>query len=114
MMFSRAVASFHDAVATLGTAQPDRLGLLRQYAALVVDEGPKRAEAGDKNRRRHLRRLGTVSGACWVCRAKAATTRHHVIALANGGRTKPSNVLGLCVACHRRVHAVQHQEATHG
>ena len=55
----------------------------------------------------HVRRAHPhrpVTGLCFCCRAAPATQQHHVIQVQHGGRNVPRNLVGLCRACHRKIH----------
>lgn len=41
---------------------------------------------------------------CYCCVKNIAVLRHHVIPLANGGRSKENNIVPLCKDCHEKVH----------
>lgn len=42
---------------------------------------------------------------CWVCRARNAQHRHHVVLLKNGGSVaSKSNIVLLCESCHADIH----------
>jgi 5-methylcytosine-specific restriction endonuclease McrA len=41
---------------------------------------------------------------CWVCNAKVALVRHHVIQIQHGGGNWKLNIVALCEGCHAEVH----------
>jgi 5-methylcytosine-specific restriction endonuclease McrA len=41
---------------------------------------------------------------CVKCGCKDNLTLHHIIPLKNGGTNKYSNIMVLCVECHRKIH----------
>lgn len=86
-----------------------RLGLLREYAAIVV--GSQTAETKQKRRGRFARshRRGNEAGECWCCASHADfRERHHVIQIQHGGTNRPDNIVSVCRDCHRAVHPWLH------
>lgn len=76
-----------------------RLGWLLQAAEWVVER-----EKRYKDIRIGSYRLPNASGSCFCCQKAQATVRHHIIQIQHGGRNFEKNIVGLCAACHRRVH----------
>lgn len=79
----------------------DKIWLLRNYSRLQWKRDKVRASRADFERSgiRHRQR-------CAVCRGEAHH-RHHIIQLQHRGQNTPRNIISLCRACHRLVHAAQ-------
>lgn len=87
----------------------ERLAVLQALAAVRFTPDPYQVFDPVRMRRHYERRkaagrLNFKRRICWVCHGPDAEHRHHVIAIAHGGRNRKSNLVPLCRACHCDVH----------
>jgi hypothetical protein len=93
----------------VGRDHATRLAILRGYARTELAPDPHiryspawmRAHYRDRRARGFWQSLGQ----CWLCEHATAKHRHHILPIENGGRNIKKNIVPLCVACHRSVHA---------
>jgi hypothetical protein len=97
--FKRRAVAAHD--------EPARLALCREFATYrLVDHRCKSyAERREQwaNRTQKMHRHDWRGQTCFVCHG-AATQRHHIIALINGGLPTKRNTVWIDAKCHARIH----------
>ncbi len=87
-----------------GDPAADRVSLLRWMADVEI-ETPSRAVRDGVRRDLEVALWRIDTRRCWVCRShENRVYLHHVITVAHGGTSRPSNIVPLCHAHHRAVH----------
>lgn len=82
----------------------DRLELLKQLADVAL-ERPSDWDLGAIRVAFAGVRQTLMAEACFCCKTTERRLYwHHVIQVQHGGSNTPRNVVGICHACHRRIH----------
>lgn len=82
----------------------DRVELLRSMAGVIVEE-PSREARADVRRDLVQASWRVDRRRCWVCQShEYRVYLHHIVTVAHGGSSRPSNIVPLCHEHHRAVH----------
>lgn len=48
--------------------------------------------------------IPAVSGNCEVCKKNIAYCKHHIVPLSRGGNNSDTNLINICLDCHKKIH----------
>jgi hypothetical protein len=69
-----------------------------------------RLHRSNPRHRRIIETYRAMNPLCECCKRHATREIHHIIPVAEGGKTEPENLLGVCLKCHAIIPNIPHGE----